>query len=228
MGSTYAAERLEVARIKETAAARTLFETFMSENGVPHATDSSTSVAYAWNNVLPNRGFVGTYGRMFDVTVLPRPARNHARYLAIREALSTSGRPILIPPSSPPSSLGTNVLIGWSSSAAQARLISSAIPLLSRADRVTVVTMFDPKSQSVPIGEQAVHYLRRNGIRATLLSCEAAGKPPAIQSILRLAGAYAYDLLIMAPSDRKLHQIFSGSMIRNFLSEASVAVLTGH
>src|ERR1044071_4714325 len=83
--------------------------------------------------------FVGSYGRVFDITVLSRPDANtiglHNR--AIESGLFESGRPILLSPPSPPKDIGTNIMVHWNCSTEQARATAFAMPLLQEAKRVT-------------------------------------------------------------------------------------------
>jgi hypothetical protein len=87
-------------------------------------------------------GFVGSYGRVFDVIVMNRPGANstplHNR--AIESGVFESGRPILLSPPSPPRQIATSVLLAWNCSTEQARANAFAMPLLRLADRVTVLT----------------------------------------------------------------------------------------
>ena len=90
---------------EEAKLARTMFESFMQENAVARAAPAATSLSYGWLDQVPQgEGFIGSYGRVFDVIVLARPDANtiglYSR--ALEAGLFESGRPILIsPPASP-------------------------------------------------------------------------------------------------------------------------------
>src|SRR4029077_16642398 len=94
--------------------------------------------------------FVGSYGRVFDITVRSRPDANsiglHNR--AIESGLFESGRPILLSPPVPPKQIATNIMIHWNCSTEQARATTLAMPLIADAQQVTVLTVAG--GQAVP------------------------------------------------------------------------------
>src|SRR5262249_57559193 len=87
---------------------------------------------------------------------------------AINSGLFESGRPILLAPPSPPGQIGTNVLIAWNRSTEQARATAFAMPLLQKADRVTVLTVIGGTEVSGPSAEQITQNLPPNTIRPAL------------------------------------------------------------
>src|SRR6476620_6986083 len=58
---------------EEAKKARQIFEAFMQKHGVPRATETAGSLSFGWlDNVSEGEGFVGNYGRVFDVIVMKR------------------------------------------------------------------------------------------------------------------------------------------------------------
>ena len=109
--------------VQEAEQTQKLFEGFLQEHGVPRSSDSP-GLAYGWLDEAPEgEGFVGSYGRAFDVTVLSRPDANsiglHTR--AIESSLFESGRPLLLAPPRSPSKIATNIMIHWNGHRAGAR-----------------------------------------------------------------------------------------------------------
>ena len=148
--------------------ARSLFEGFMQEHAVPRADPARPSLSCGWLETAPDGdNFVGSYGRVFDVTVLGRPGDlpQSPRMITLEAALFESGRPILIAPPTPPTTLGENVLIAWNCSTEQARTTAFAMPLLHHARSVTVVTV-EGGTVPGPTAAQLARYLRLNGIAA--------------------------------------------------------------
>jgi hypothetical protein len=163
----FEADDQEIARMEMQA--RTTFESFMQKHGVPRSTTTTDSLAFAWlKNAPPGDSFVGSHGRVFDVIVMNRSDRNATdlHNQAINSGLFESGRPILLAPPSPPNQIGTNVLIAWNRSTEQARATALAMPLLQKADRVTVLTVIGGTEVSGPSAEQLTQYLRRHRISA--------------------------------------------------------------
>ena len=116
----------------------------MQEHNVPRSTKTTGSLSFGWLDEVPDgESFVGSYGRVFDVIVMNRPDANSIGLYdrAIESGLFESGRPILLSPPSPPHQIATNVLIAWNCSTEQARATALAMPLLQKADRVTVLTV---------------------------------------------------------------------------------------
>ena len=94
----------------------------------------------------------------------------------LESALFESGRPILLAPPSPPERIGTNVLIAWNGSTEQARAVALAMPLLERAERVTVLTVTGGTGVPGPSAEQMIRYLQRNGVPVEPLTVGLDGK----------------------------------------------------
>jgi nucleotide-binding universal stress UspA family protein len=102
------------------------------------------------------------------------------------------------------------------------------MPLLQRAERVTVLTI--PGGQGVPgpSGEQMTHYLTRNGISATLLTVELGGRSTG-ETILATATAQNCDLLIKGAYTRsRLRELIFGGTTRHVLAHANLPVLMAH
>jgi hypothetical protein len=124
---------------EEAAQARKLFDSFMQRNSVPQSAGPSAGLSCGWLDDAPEgESFVGSYGRVFDITVLSRPDANtiglHNR--AIDSGLFESGRPILLSPPVAPRQIATNVMIHWNCSTEQARATTLAMPLLHDAQQV--------------------------------------------------------------------------------------------
>ena len=84
---------------------------------------------------------LGSLGRVYDVTVLGRPGGRGARMTALEAALFDSGRPVLVAPPAATKTFGENVLIHWNASTETARCLLFAMPILRKAQRVSVVAV---------------------------------------------------------------------------------------
>jgi hypothetical protein len=217
--------------IEEAAQARKMFEAFMTERGIARTGAAPKGLSCAWLDEAPEgEGFVGSYGRVFDVTVLGRPDANtiglHNR--AIESGLFESGKPILLAPPNPPKQIATNILIHWNCSTEQARTTAFAMPLLHQAQQVTV--LFVPGGQGVP-GPSAdlfLRHLQANGIPATLKTVNLDGKTTG-QVILDQAKALGCDLLVKgAYTQSRLRQMIFGGATSHILAHADLPVLMAH
>src|SRR5437660_10039390 len=124
--------------------ARGMFEGFMEARGIPRSDQTNASLSFGWFDAAPDGdNFVGSYGRVFDVTVLGRPGDEpqSPRMVTLEAALFESGRPVLMAAPAPPQRLGDNVLIAWNCSTEQARATAFAMPLLRQASRGSVLTV---------------------------------------------------------------------------------------
>ncbi|MGB2598657.1 MAG: universal stress protein [Pseudolabrys sp.] len=213
---------------EEARKARQIFETFMQKHDVPRSTETTESLSFGWlDDVSEGESFIGSYGRVFDVIVMNRrDAKSsplHDR--AIESGLFESGRPILLSPPSPPRQIATNVLIAWNCSTEQARAIALAMPLLQKADRITVLTVIGGTGVPGPSGEQLIQYLQRNGIVAAPMKVERDGRNTG-EAILAAAQSLGCDLLIKgAYTQSRLRQWIFGGATQHVLANAALPVL---
>jgi nucleotide-binding universal stress UspA family protein len=212
------------------AQARLLFNTFMKDHGVPQAQPGGPSVAYGWLDVAPDGDdFVGSYGRVFDLTVLGQPGHEaqSPRMATLETALFDSGRPVLIAPASVPERLGENVLIAWNCSTEQARATAFAMPLLRTAKRVTVLTV-EGGTVPGPPGARLAETLERHNIPASAVTLPL-GRRTSGETILAQAESLGCDLLIKgAYTQSRLRQLIFGGATRHILANAHLPVLMAH
>ncbi len=214
--------------VEEAKQARQAFESFMQKENVPRSAGAAASLSFGWLDEAPEgENFVGSYGRVFDVIVMNRPDANSTGlyYRAIESGLFESGRPILLSPPSPPRQIGTNVLIAWNCSTEQSRATALAMPLLQKADRVTVLTVVGGTGVAGPSAEQLIRYLQRNGIGAEPMRVELGGRSTG-EAILAAAQSLGCDLLIKgAYTQSRLRQLIFGGATQHVLAKADLPVL---
>jgi nucleotide-binding universal stress UspA family protein len=208
--------------------ARATFERFMREHGVPSSPQTKQSLAFGWLDEAPDGdAFVGSYGRVFDVVVMGRSQANTVglRDKAIESGLFDSGRPILIAAPTPPAQIGTNVLVAWNCSTEQARATAFAMPLLRRAERITVLHVEGGAAVPGPSAAQATQYLQRNGVKAVPMTVGLEGRTTG-EAILAVARSLDCDLLIKgAYTQSRLRQMIFGGATRHILAHATLPVL---
>jgi nucleotide-binding universal stress UspA family protein len=209
------------------AQARALFETFMETRGVPRAERENGGYSYGWPHAeAGDDGFIGSYGRVFDLIALGRPGRapQNPRMPPLEAALFDSGRPVLIVPPKAPQSLGRNVLVAWNRSTEQATTNAFAVPLLRLADQVTVLTV-EGGTTPGPSGEEAALHLRRNGVKATALTVKPGTRTTG-EAVLDHATKLGCDLLVKgAYTQSRLRQMMFGGATRHILANANLPVL---
>ena len=209
---------------------RSLFKTFMQEHGVPCGDDTAAPSSNWLEDVPEDDHFVGSHGRLFDVIVLGRPSRapKGSRMSTLEAALFESGRPVLIAPPALRPQMGTNVMIAWNCSTEQTRAIAFAMPILKRANRVTVLTVEGGAAVPGPTGQQLCRYLQLSGVPAKPLTVGLKGRLTG-EAILAHANALSCDLLIKgAYTQSRLRQSILGGTTRYILSNAALPVLMAH
>jgi nucleotide-binding universal stress UspA family protein len=210
--------------------ARSLFEGFMQARGVSRAAGPKGTLSFNWLEAAPDGDdFVGSYGRVFDVTVLGRPGDGlqSPRMITLEAALFESGRAVLIAPPTAPQKLGENILIAWNCSTEQATTITHAMPLLRQASKVTVLTV-EGATVPGPSGEQCARYLAMHGIKAEAIHA-GPEKRTAGEVVLARAAALGCDLVVKgAYTQSRLRQMIFGGATRHILANASLPVLMAH
>jgi nucleotide-binding universal stress UspA family protein len=214
--------------------AKAEFETFMQAHKVPRGGQAPAVYSYGWPRTeAAEDAFIGSYGRVFDLIVLgrPGPAPENPRMPPLESALFDSGRPVLIVPKTEPQTIGRNVLVAWNRSTEQAHTNTFALPLLQRADKVTVL-MVEGGATTGPSGEEAALHLRRNGVEAEALTLKQGDRMSAEaigELTLEQAATLGCDLLIKsAYTQSRLRQMIFGGATRHILANASLPVLMAH
>ena len=114
--------------------------------------------------------------------------------------LIESGGPMLIMPTQAKSrAIGGKIVVAWNGSREARRAVREAMPLLSAADRVTVLIV-DPESSGHKFhegpGVELAHYLARHGVQARISRLETHGSPVA-EAILATTEEQAADLVVI-------------------------------
>jgi nucleotide-binding universal stress UspA family protein len=211
--------------------AEVLFRSFMESHHVPlRSGEGPASLSCTWLNDAPSgHDFVGSYGRVFDMIVLARPGDEwqSPSMITLESALFESGRPVLIAPPTSPPSLGKNILVAWNNSTEQARTMADAMPFLSSAERITILTI-EGATVAGPSGEQMARSLALNGIGCDTLTVKP-GKRSAGEAILAKADEIGSDLIIKgAYTQSRLRQMIFGGTTRHILANAKLPVLMAH
>jgi nucleotide-binding universal stress UspA family protein len=217
-------------RQEMATASRRVFESAMQAHNVPRQSPGGPAPSYGWTeSELKGDSFVGSYGRVFDVTVVGRPSSHtdHPRMVTLEAALFESGRPILVAPPTPPPTLGETIVIAWNGSTETTRAIAFSAPLLRRAKRV-IVTSAESGLVPGPTGEQVARYLRNCGIDAEIMNVPGSGRS-AGEAFLANAASLGCDLLVKgAYTQSRLRQMIFGGATSHILSAATLPVFMAH
>jgi nucleotide-binding universal stress UspA family protein len=148
------------------------------------------------------------------------------------EVTLRSGRPsLLVPYIGPAATLGQRITVAWDASREAARAVNDAMPLLERAQAVTVVTV-NPRETPFGHGEQpgadiALH-LARHGIKVDVERVESRDVDVA-NTILSHIADRGTDLLVMgAYGHSRLRELVLGGVTRTILHDMTVPVFMAH
>uniref|UniRef100_UPI0005B8BBDF universal stress protein n=1 Tax=Methylobacterium sp. B1 TaxID=91459 RepID=UPI0005B8BBDF len=147
----------------------------------------------------------------------------------IEDLLLGAGRPILVVPArwGRPARFGA-VTVAWDGSAAAARALADALPLLSRAERVRILTVQTEAVAGVSEGgARVVKHLGRHGIAAdyrAIISGTTVG-----ETLLAEVAQAGVDLFVMgAYGHSRLREVFLGGASRDLLRRITVPTLMAH
>jgi nucleotide-binding universal stress UspA family protein len=230
IGGAFPLAELQENDTKMATEARALFDAFMNKHSVARSGDPKGTLSCGWFDGAPDGDqFVGSHGRVFDVTVLGRPGESaqSPRLSTYEACLFESGRPILLAPPEPPAKMGENILIAWNHSTEQARTNAFAMPLLAGARKVTVLTV-EGGSVVGPAGEQVKRHLAFNGIAADAVTVNPGNRNSG-EVILSHAEQLGCDLIIKgAYTQSRLRQMIFGGATRHILAHTKLPVLMSH
>ena len=211
---------------------REMFDGFAAENGIRVADrpDQGPGVSMSWNSAVGREDeVVATRGRIYDIIAVGRPVKDAPlpSPITLEAALLDTGRPILVAPPEAGEGLGKSIAIAWEGSPEAARAIADAIPLLEKAETVTVLSA--KAAQVAPIdAEDLRRRLAWHGIEVTIQNFEAQPSELGAAFIEQSAKAGA-DLLIKgAYSQSRLRQLILGGRTRHILAHARIPVLLSH
>ncbi|MGD9614663.1 MAG: universal stress protein [Alphaproteobacteria bacterium] len=176
------------------------------------------------------------HGRYVDLVVLGQTDPDNGEAALFQphpeEVALAAGCPVLVVPYAGRfEACGRRVLVGWDASRTAARAVNDAMPLLARAEAVTVLCV-DPEEDRAVHGEMpgtdiAAH-LARHGVKASVETTVSAGIGVG-NVLLSRAGDIGADLLVMgAYGHTRLRKLVLGRATRTILEAMTLPVLMSH
>ena len=168
---------------------------------------------------------IGTIGRAYDLIVLPQPGALPKMPESVFEtALFDSGRPVLVVPTGVDGLVGKRILFAWNGSTESARAISLAMPVLSGAEAIVVLSV-DGAMVPGPTSAEIAESLKSHGLNVTSQH-EKPGSRSAGQTIVDTAIAVGADLIVKgAYTQSRLRQMIFGGMTRHLILSSPLPVL---
>ena len=168
---------------------------------------------------------IGVIGRAFDLIVMPQPGALPKMPESVFEtALFDSGRPVLVVPPGFNGMVGKKILFAWNGSTESARAISLAMPVLSRAESIEVLSV-EGALVPGPSSAEIAQSLARHGLNVTSEHVKVGNKT-AGQAIVDRAATRACDLIVKgAYTQSRLRQMIFGGVTRHLILSSPMPVL---
>ncbi len=218
---------------ERSRAAKRAFDEFCQTNSgltVTSRPDGAKGPTVCWREETGREDeIVAIRGRLFDFIVVGRPVRDSAlpSPITLEAALLDTGRPIMIAPPTMPAATGKHVAVAWESSPEAARALSAALPLLEKAEKVTLLSADPVEPPSIPASE-GVARLAWSGIKADVVSFDVSQEEIGA-AYLTHAGRVSADLLIKGAYARsRVRQMILGGRTRHIIGNTEIPVFLSH
>lgn len=138
-----------------------------------------------------------------------------------------SAHPVLmLPYAGALATVGTHALVAWDETLQASRAVSNALPLLRRADKVTLA-VFNTGEQPRPAGADIALYLARHGVNVEVRREENANDVGS--ALLSLAADIGADLLVMGGyGHTRFREVLLGGVTQTILKSMTIPVLMSH
>jgi nucleotide-binding universal stress UspA family protein len=166
------------------------------------------------------------YARTADLIVL---GKTEADDNITHDVLFAAGVPIIVVPSSAMGAIGRRIVIAWNGSAESARAVRDALPILEKADSVTVLCIDGAQAgANIRPGEDVARHLGFHGIEAALLNTDRARRSVG-EALLAQADDLHADMLVMgAYGHSRLREFVLGGVTKRVLAQADLPVMMSH
>ncbi|NQV98094.1 MAG: universal stress protein [Rhodospirillales bacterium] len=222
------------ARKRETAA-RTAFEEFCNNADVvtvdPDSRETLANEGFtiAWNLVSGTAGRdLAHRGRLFDLIIMARASDQIGGIdsIQLESALFDSGRPVLVTAGGAVESEPGAVVIAWDGSREAAHSVALAMPLLSNASKVYVMSVGE-RDPGMEI-EDLSRYLARHGITAELCHLSKSDKSVAHVLVDASFNKNVHLLVMGAYGHSAIGESLFGGVTRDMLEAGKIPLLLAH
>jgi nucleotide-binding universal stress UspA family protein len=224
-------DRLEEEATQREEKARQSLQAFCGREGLA-LLDAPSDVpgpsAQWFREIGAEPDWVAEYGRAVDLLVIGRPGKDEGVLLdTIEGALIDSGRPLLIPPAVPLTAMPETVAIAWKPTPHAARALTAALPFLSTAKQIVVLTVDEDQRKPEEDAERLMTGLRWHGIPVSVRHLRAEGQSGP-EALLSAATEHAALLVMGGYGHSRLREWIFGGFTLHVLRDAAVPVLMAH
>jgi len=209
--------------------AKRIFDEFSQTSGlrVLNKPDGGPGPTISWREESGREDeIVAIRGRLFDVVAVGRPVKSSAlpSPITLEAALLDTGRPTLVVPPAVLTETGQHVAVAWESSPEAAHALGAAIPILKKADEVTLLSADPVEPPSIP-PEEGVTRLAWTGISSSIKRFDA-NEHEIGAAYLKYASEVQADLLIKGAYSRsRVRQMILGGRTRHIITSTEIPVL---
>jgi nucleotide-binding universal stress UspA family protein len=212
--------------------AKQLFESFCRREGLALAeTPPGPSAPSArWLTEIGSESYwLLEYARAADLLISGRPSDDQiAPSDVLESALLDSGRPLLIPPLAPMAALPDTVVIAWKATPEAARAVTAAMPFLSIAKQIVIMTVAEDETALEEEGAaRLMANFRWHGFAVSVRRLEPDAGGPA-ETLLAAARELAALLVMGGYGHSRLREWVFGGFTQRILRAADVPVLIAH
>ena len=172
--------------------------------------------------------WVAQLGRSADLLIIGRRTDDPELSVGMIEtALFGSGRPVLILSAAGLATLPETIVIAWKATPEAARAVCAAMPPLSTAEQILIVTVAEDQGLSDEEGARLLTSLRRHGFNVSMRRLPP-GPQGAASTLLAEAAEQGALVVMGAYGNNRLRQWIFGGFTRHILRGAEVPVLMMH
>jgi nucleotide-binding universal stress UspA family protein len=171
--------------------------------------------------------------RTADLIVIGQPSSDGAArdYSVSADIVIASGLPIVLAPAQGSfAKIGRRILIAWKHARETTRALRDALPLLAKADQVTVLNI-EPEHErkTLAVAQADVEaMLARHGVEAKLEVAKADGRE-VHEILLAKAADMNADLLVMGAYRRsRFREMLTGGVTHRIMTNMTLPVLMSH
>jgi nucleotide-binding universal stress UspA family protein len=227
-------DRLERDAGEGEATARASFGQFCARESMPITAQPLANVAVPSAQFHVETGqearWMAAYGLTSDLTVASRgvPGGDAVARSTLEALLLETGRPLLIPAATAPAPPGLTdrVAIAWKATPQAARAVAFAMPFLTRAKQIVVLTVEEQDGRRDDVA-RLVDYLSWHSISASVERLDP-GPAGGAETLLAAAKATAGLLVMGGYGHTRLREWVFGGFTQSVLDHAELTVLLAH
>jgi len=217
---------------KLAASVRAVFDKACEDGGIK-VTDKAEggATSASWSEDVGSFDYrYGLEGRLHDISVVAQPDPDDRENTTdiLEGLLFHSARPVLLVPATGLGNICGKVVVAWNGSSESTRALWGAMPILSKAGTVVILTVGDTEDLDGPDGRALADSLTAQGIKADIVETKSGGHSDG-EAVLKAAEELEADLLVMgAYSHSRLRELIWGGVTQEVIEGTNIPVLMNH